>query len=46
LRFLDADSLSRFLAETGLVIVEQFGDWDRRPLTETSPEIITMARRG
>lgn len=46
LRFLDADSLSRFLTDAGHVIVEQFGYWDRSPLTETSPEIITIARRG
>jgi ubiquinone/menaquinone biosynthesis C-methylase UbiE len=46
LRFLDAASLARFLNGAGLVIEEQFGDWDRQPLTETSPEIITIARRG
>jgi SAM-dependent methyltransferase len=44
LRFLDRDSLSLFLSEAGLAIEEQFGDWDRHPLTETSPEIITIAR--
>jgi ubiquinone/menaquinone biosynthesis C-methylase UbiE len=46
LRFLDAESLSSFLTNAGLAIDEQFGDWDRQPLTETSPEIITVARRG
>jgi SAM-dependent methyltransferase len=46
LRFLDSDSLSELLSGAGLVIEEQFGDWDRQPLTETSPEIITIARRG
>ncbi len=46
LRFLDADSLSSFLSDAGLAIEEQFGDWDRRPLADTSPEIITIARRG
>ena len=46
LRFLDADSLSSFLSGAGLIIEEQFGDWDRQPLTNTSPEIITVARRG
>ncbi len=45
-RFLDADSLSSFLSGAGLAIEEQFGDWDRQPLTETSPEIITVARRA
>lgn len=46
LRFLDADSLSGFLSRARLVVEEQFGDWDRSPLTDTSPEIITIARRG
>ncbi|MDQ2745267.1 MAG: class I SAM-dependent methyltransferase [Chloroflexota bacterium] len=46
LRFLDAAALSAFLAEAGLVIEEQFGDWTRRPLTHNSPEIITIARKG
>ncbi len=46
LRFLDVDSLSTFLSGVGLTIEEQFGDWDRRPLTDTSPEIITITRRG
>ncbi|MPZ15900.1 MAG: methyltransferase domain-containing protein [Chloroflexi bacterium] len=45
LRFLDATSLSSFLSGAGLAIEEQFGDWDRQPLTQTSPEIITIARR-
>ena len=45
LRFLDADSLSSFLSDAGLAIEEQFGDWDRQPLTDTSPEIITIASR-
>jgi ubiquinone/menaquinone biosynthesis C-methylase UbiE len=44
LRFLDRDLLSSFLADAGFVIEEQFGDWDRQPLTDTSPEIITLAR--
>ncbi len=46
LRFLDADSLSAFLSGAGLAIEEQFGDWTGHPLTDTSPEIITIARRG
>jgi SAM-dependent methyltransferase len=45
LRFLDADSLSSFLSDAGLAIEEQFGDWDRQPLTDTSTEIITIAAR-
>ena len=46
LRFLDAGALSVFLTDAGLAVEEQFGDWDRRPLTEASPEIITIARRS
>jgi len=46
LRFLDADALSSFLSGAGLAIEEQFGDWTRHPLTDTSPEIITIARKG
>ena len=46
LRFLDAAAVAAFLADAGLVVEAQFGDWDRCPLTEASPEIITIARRG
>jgi SAM-dependent methyltransferase len=46
LRFLAPDDLASFLTGAGLEIVEQFGDWDRSPLTDTSPEIITVARRS
>jgi SAM-dependent methyltransferase len=46
LRFLDADSLSSFLSGAGLAIDERFGDWARHPLTDASPEIITIARRS
>jgi SAM-dependent methyltransferase len=45
LRFLDAASVGAFLTEAGLVVEDQFGDWTRHPLTDTSPEIITVARR-
>ncbi|MFG2634969.1 class I SAM-dependent methyltransferase [Streptomyces sp. NPDC048362] len=43
LRFLDADALREFLAEAGLTVVEQYGDWGRGPLTPAGPEIITVA---
>ncbi|MFI6166719.1 methyltransferase domain-containing protein [Nocardia sp. NPDC051052] len=46
LRFLDSDALAGFLSAAGLVVVEQFGDWDRSALTAASPEIITVVRRG
>lgn len=45
LRFLDPSALAAFLAETGLAVERQFGDWDRAALTDSSPEIITVARR-
>jgi len=43
LRFVSQDELQAFLAGAGLTVREQFGDWDRQPLTEASPEIITIA---
>ena len=46
LRFLSEDKLGSFLASAGLLIEEQYGDWDRQPLTSASPEIITVARLG
>lgn len=46
LRFLDLQGLSRFLSDAGLAVEEQLGDWDRQPLGDTSPEIITIAKRA
>ncbi|OEU90412.1 methyltransferase [Streptomyces abyssalis] len=46
LRFLGEGELSSFLSEAGLTAAEQFGDWDGRPLTDDSPEIITIAVRS
>ena len=43
LRFIDAETLTTFLAEAGLVIETQFGNWDGSPFTTQSPEIITIA---
>lgn len=45
LRFLHLAELIGFLDRTGLAIAEQYGDWDRSPFTDSSPEIITIARR-
>lgn len=45
LRFLGPESLAGFLADAGLRITEQYGDWSRGPLTSTSPEIITVVQR-
>jgi SAM-dependent methyltransferase len=46
LRFLRPEALTTFLHETGFVVDTPFGDWHREPLTETSEEIITIARRA
>jgi len=46
LRVLDPDSLSTFLSAAELAVEAQFGDWDRSPVTDASPEIITIVRRG
>ncbi|MEU7559102.1 class I SAM-dependent methyltransferase [Streptomyces eurythermus] len=46
LRFLDAPALEGFLAEAGLTVAAQYGDWNRAPLTPAAPEIITVARRA
>jgi SAM-dependent methyltransferase len=46
LRFVEREALSAFLSGAGLAIEEQFGDWSRQPLTDTSPEIITVSRKG
>jgi SAM-dependent methyltransferase len=46
LRFPGPGALAGFLSGAGLAIEQQFGDWDRQPLSETSPEIITIARRA
>ena len=46
LRFLDPAALASFLSDAGLTVAEQFGDWDRRPLSDVSPEIITVATRA
>ena len=45
LRFMDADSLATRLTAAGFLIEQQFGNWDRSPLTDSSPEIITVAGR-
>ena len=45
LRFLDAQTLGTFLAGAGFRIEAQYGDWHRGPITATSREIITIARK-
>lgn len=43
LRFPGAGALKGFLSAAGLRVAAQYGDWDRSPLTDVSPEIITIA---
>ncbi|WP_128379611.1 class I SAM-dependent DNA methyltransferase [Streptomyces cavernae] len=45
LRFLGAEAVAGFVREAGLVVQAQYGDWDRRPMSATGPEIITVAQR-
>jgi SAM-dependent methyltransferase len=45
LRFLDRHELAAHLTEAGFAIEEQFGDWHRTKLTESSEEIVTIARK-
>ncbi len=46
LRFTEADHLDALLRETGFEVAERYGFWDRSPLTDTSREIISIARPG
>jgi SAM-dependent methyltransferase len=45
LRFLDVPDLDRFLTACGFEVQDRYGDWHRGPLTSSSREIITVARR-
>ncbi|WP_329460628.1 hypothetical protein [Streptomyces sp. NBC_01497] len=45
LRFYDVTTLVALLVETGFEVETRFGDWNRGPVTGTSQEIITIARR-
>ncbi|MBE2999528.1 class I SAM-dependent methyltransferase [Nocardiopsis sp. HNM0947] len=44
LRFPEAQAVNALLSGAGFEVQAQYGFWDRTPLTETSPEIITLAR--
>jgi SAM-dependent methyltransferase len=46
LRFLDVPALNAFLGEAGFEVDEQYGSWDKGPLTAASSEIVTVARRA
>ena len=45
LRFLTVSELRSFLSAAHLKVIGRFGDWDRRPYTDASPEIITVVSR-
>ena len=45
LRFLGRPELDRLLRGAGLEVEDWFGDFRRGPLTDTSPEIVVVARR-
>jgi hypothetical protein len=42
LRYTAADELNDLLAEQGFNVLQQYGYWDKTPLTPASPEIITV----
>jgi SAM-dependent methyltransferase len=43
LRFMSQAELTAFLRDTGFTNVAWFGNWDRSPISATSPEIIAIA---
>jgi SAM-dependent methyltransferase len=43
LRFIEPDRLRELLTEAGLRVEGWFGDWDRSPVTPTSPEVVVVA---
>lgn len=45
LRFLDPPTLNAFLTGAGFIVQAQYGDWHQKPITNTSREIITIARK-
>lgn len=44
LRFIDPDALAVMLDQEGYAVMNQYGDWDRGPVTGDSAEIITIAQ--
>ncbi|MFJ9039379.1 class I SAM-dependent methyltransferase [Streptomyces sp. NPDC102406] len=44
LRFVAEAGLDAFLAGAGLSVQARYGDWDRSPLTASSPEIISVCQ--
>jgi SAM-dependent methyltransferase len=44
LRFLDVEGLDAFLDGAGFQVAARYGDWSRGPLTDTSDNIVIVAR--
>jgi SAM-dependent methyltransferase len=44
-RYRTSEELNQTLTLAGFEIEEAYGDWDRSPLTATSPDIVIVARR-
>ena len=44
LRFLDAEGADRFLGAEGFEVERRYGDWSRGPFTDTSDNLVTVAR--
>jgi SAM-dependent methyltransferase len=45
IRFIDPERLRTLLEEEGFHIDGWYGDWDRTPVTDSSPEVIVVATR-
>jgi len=46
IRFRDHDHIARLIGEAGLRPIAWYGDWDRRPLSLASKEIVAVTGRG
>jgi SAM-dependent methyltransferase len=46
IRFIEPEHLDQLVAEAGLTPFAWYGDWDKRPLSLASPEIIVVAGRA
>jgi SAM-dependent methyltransferase len=44
LRFLDAEGVERFLGAAGFQVEARYGDWSRSPFTDTSDNLVVVAR--
>lgn len=44
IRFTDQDEVAAVLADAGLTQVTWYGDWDRSPVSPSSPELIAVAQ--